>query len=297
MKKVSILVASALALMVAISSCSRSSVKMKSQLDSLNYAFGVLNGPQVKAYSLNGDTSSKAVDAFIKGFEKGIGSDDKFIAQYATGLNVGASLKKQAKQGLMGDSTLKMDLDLIKAGLIAGMKAQGMKIRPEVAEMFFRTTMQKLQAEKMKKNYGKNVEEGKKFLEANKKKAGVTTTADGLQYEVIKAGNGPKPTATDQVKVNYKGTLINGTVFDSNEGKAPVTFGVGQVIKGWTEALLLMPVGSKWKIYVPQELAYAEREMGAIKPFSTLIFEVELLSIEKAPAQQPGAAPAGPQAH
>lgn len=292
MKKVSILVAAGLALMVVISSCSRSSVKMKSQLDSLNYAFGVLNGPQVKAYSLNGDTSSKSVDAFIKGFEKGIGSDDKFIAQYATGLNIGASLRKQSKQGLMGDSTLKMDLDLIKAGLIAGMKAKGMKIRPEEAELFFRTTMQKLQAEKMKKSYGKNVEEGKKFLEANKKKAGVTTTADGLQYEVIKAGNGPKPTAADQVKVNYKGTLINGTVFDTNEGKEPVTFGVGQVIKGWTEALMLMPVGSKWKIYVPQELAYGEREMGAIKPFSTLVFEVELLSIEKAPAQQPGAAPA-----
>ncbi|MDP4201937.1 MAG: FKBP-type peptidyl-prolyl cis-trans isomerase [Bacteroidota bacterium] len=293
MKKLSVLVVAGLALMVGFSSCSQSSVKMKTQLDSLNYAFGVLNGPQVKAYSLGGDTTAKAVDAFIKGFEKGIGSDDKYIAQYATGLNIGASLKKQSKGGLMGDSTLKMNVELIKAGLIAGMKNKGMKIRPEVAEMFFRTTMQKLQAEKSKKLYGKNIEEGKKFLEANKKKPGVVTTPDGLQYEVIKAGNGPKPTPNDQVKVNYKGTLINGTVFDTNEGKAPVTFGVGQVIKGWSEALTMMPVGSKWKIYVPAELGYMEREMGAIKPFSTLVFEVELLSIEKAPAQPQG--PQGPQ--
>lgn len=295
MKKLSVLLVAGLALMVVFSSCNRSSVKMKTQIDSLNYAFGVLNGPQVKMYSLGGDTTAKAVDAFIKGFEKGAGSDDKYIAQYATGLNIGASLKKQAKAGLMGDSTMKMDIELIKAGLIAGMKSKGLKMRPEMAEIFFRSTMQKLQAEKSKKTYGKNIEEGKKFLDENKKKPGVTTTADGLQYEVIKAGTGAKPAATEQVKVNYKGTLINGTVFDSNEGKDPVTFGVSQVIKGWSEALQLMPVGSKWKIYVPQELAYGEREMGAIKPFSTLIFEVELLSIEKAPAQ-PAGAPAGPAA-
>jgi FKBP-type peptidyl-prolyl cis-trans isomerase FklB len=295
MKKLSVLVVAGLALMVGFSSCSQSSVKMKTQLDSLNYAFGVLNGPQVKAYSLGGDTTAKAVDAFIKGFEKGIGSDDKYIAQYATGLNIGSSLKKQSKAGLMGDSTLKMNVELIKAGLIAGMKNKGMKIRPEVAEVFFRTTMQKMQAEKSQKLYGKNIEEGKKFLEANKKKPGVVTTPDGLQYEVIKAGNGPKPTANDQVKVNYKGTLINGTVFDTNEGKTPVTFGVSQVIKGWSEALTMMPVGSKWKIYVPAELGYMEREMGAIKPFSTLVFEVELLSIEKAPAQPQGPQGGAPQ--
>jgi FKBP-type peptidyl-prolyl cis-trans isomerase FkpA len=292
MKKVSVLVVAGLAVMIGFSSCNRSSVKLKTQVDSLNYAFGVLNGPQVKAYSLGGDTTAKGVDAFIKGFEKGIGSDDKYIAQYATGLNIGAQLKKQAKAGLVGDSTLKMNLDLVKAGLIAGMKGKGQKIRPEVAEMYFRTVMQKLQDEKAQKKYGKNAEEGKKFLEANKKKPGVTTTAEGLQYEIVKAGNGPKPTANDQVKVNYKGTLIDGKVFDSNEGKAPVTFGVGQVIKGWSEALQLMPVGSKWKIYIPQELAYGAHETGSIPPFSTLVFEVELLSIEKAPAQP--AAPAGP---
>jgi len=153
--------------------------------------------------------------------------------------------------------------------------------------------MQKMQAEKMKKQYGANLEAGKKFLEDNKKNPNVKTTASGLQYEIVKAGNGPIPTAGDQVKVNYKGTLINGTVFDTNEGKAPVTFGVTQVIKGWSEALMLMPVGSKWKLYIPQELAYQEQDRGAIKPFSTLVFEVELLSIEKAPAGQPAGMPAG----
>jgi FKBP-type peptidyl-prolyl cis-trans isomerase FkpA len=293
MKKLSVIVVTGLALMVGLSSCNnQGSVKLKSQLDSLNYSFGVFNGPQVKAYSLAGDTNAKAVDAFIKGFEKGIGTDDKYIAQYATGLNIGASLKKQAKTGLMGDSTLTMNLQLIKAGLIAGMKSKGAKIKPEAAELFFRTTMDKLKAKKMESQFGKNKEEGAKFLEENKKKPGVKTTASGLQYEVIKAGTGALPTAADQVKVNYKGTLVNGTVFDTNEGKAPVQFGVTQVIKGWSEALQLMPVGSKWKIYVPQELGYQGQEQNAIKPFSTLIFEVELLSIEKAPAQ-PAGAPAG----
>ena len=141
MKKVSVLVVSGLALMIGFSSCSQSSVKMKTQLDSLNYAFGVLNGPQVKAYSLGGDTTSKAVDAFIKGFEKGIGSDDKYIGQYATGLNIGASLRKQSKAGLMGDSTLKMNVELIKAGLIAGMKNKNMVMMmspaPSIASMAF----------------------------------------------------------------------------------------------------------------------------------------------------------------
>jgi len=282
-----------LALILIMSSCqNQKTVTLKTQLDSLNYAFGVLNGPQVKAYSLQGDTSSKAVNAFIKGFEKGMGSDDKNLAQYATGLNIGAALKKQAKTGLLGDSTLAMNLDLIKAGLFAAMKAKGVQMRPEVAEAFFRSTMQKLQSAKMKKQYGGNLTAGQKFLADNKTKPGVVTLPDGLQYQIVKAGKGPMPKANDRVQVNYKGTLINGTVFDTNEGKAPVTFQVDQVIKGWTEALELMPVGSKWTLYIPQDLAYQDQDRGAIKPFSTLIFDIELVGIEKPTAPAGTSAPA-----
>jgi len=128
----------------------------------------------------------------------------------------------------------------------------------------------------------KNLEEGKKYLAENGKKSGVKTTASGLQYEVIKEGKGPKPAATDTVKVNYKGTTTEGKVFDTNEGKAPVQFPVNRVIPGWTEALQLMSVGSKYKLYVPASLGYGEQSPSAdIKPNSVLIFEVELLEIKK----------------
>jgi FKBP-type peptidyl-prolyl cis-trans isomerase FklB len=292
MKKISIFLSVGLALMFSLSSCqNQKTVSLKTQLDSLNYAFGVLNGPQVKAYSLQGDTSTKAVEAFIKGFEKGMGSDDKHLAQYATGLNIGAALKKQAKAGLLGDSSLTMNLELIKAGLFAAMKEKGIQMKPEVAEAFFRATMQKYQRAKMKKQYGANLEAGQKFLAENKTKPGVKTLPDGLQYQVLKEGKGPMPKGTDNVQVNYKGSLIDGTVFDSNEGKAPVTFQVDQVIKGWTEALEMMPVGSKWRIFVPADLAYQDQDRGAIKPFSTLIFDIELVGIAKPTT----AAPAGQQ--
>jgi FKBP-type peptidyl-prolyl cis-trans isomerase len=139
----------------------------------------------------------------------------------------------------------------------------------------------------------KNKEAGQKFLADNGKRTGVVTTASGLQYEILKEGNGPKPAAENTVKVNYHGTTVEGIIFDSSVDRGePVTFGLGQVIKGWTEALQLMPVGSKWKIFIPSELGYGEQAAGPkIKPNSVLIFELELLSIEPTPAA--GAAPAG----
>jgi len=143
--------------------------------------------------------------------------------------------------------------------------------------------IQKFFDAKEAENHKEAVEEGKTFLAENAKKAGVKTTASGLQYKVITAGTGATPTAADKVKVHYSGTLINGTKFDSSYDRGePAEFGVTQVIKGWTEALQLMPVGSKWELYIPYDLAYGSRGAGGdIKPFSTLIFEVELLDIVK----------------
>jgi FKBP-type peptidyl-prolyl cis-trans isomerase len=135
----------------------------------------------------------------------------------------------------------------------------------------------------MQEAAAKNKTEGEAFLAANKAKDGVVTLPSGLQYKILTAGTGPKPTASDSVVCNYRGTLINGTEFDSSYKRGqPATFGVGQVIKGWTEALQLMPVGSKWQVVIPSSLAYGDRGAGAeIGPNATLIFEVELLSIQE----------------
>ena len=144
--------------------------------------------------------------------------------------------------------------------------------------------MKQLQDINNEKLYGSNREDGEKFLAENKTKEGVQTTASGLQYRVIKEGKGAIPTKDDKVKVLYTGKTIDGTVFDSTDNRngEPATFGVGQVISGWTEALTMMPVGSKWEIFIPQELAYGASGAGSsIKPYSALIFEVELLGIEK----------------
>ncbi len=130
--------------------------------------------------------------------------------------------------------------------------------------------------------FGDVLEKEKKFLAENAKKEGVVTLKSGLQYKIIKEGAGNIPTQNDKVKTHYKGTLLDGTVFDSSyERGEPIVFGVTQVIKGWTEALMLMKEGSIWELYIPSELAYGSRETGPIKPFSTLIFTIELISIEK----------------
>jgi FKBP-type peptidyl-prolyl cis-trans isomerase FklB len=135
---------------------------------------------------------------------------------------------------------------------------------------------------KMEKKYGANRIAGEEFLKANAKKDSIKVTPSGLQYKVLTAGTGDIPTKENKVKVNYEGHLIDGTEFDSSyKRNKPVTFPVGGVIAGWTEALCMMPVGSKWMLYVPQELAYKDREQAKIPPFSCLIFTVELLDIEK----------------
>lgn len=150
----------------------------------------------------------------------------------------------------------------------------------EILTKFQQDMQNKAQAEKNKEGVA-NKAAGQKFLEENKKRAGVITLPSGLQYEIVKEGTGAKPGPTDQVKTHYHGTLIDGKVFDSSVDRGePITFGVNQVIKGWTEALQLMPVGSKWKLFIPADLAYGENGPPSIGPSQTLIFDVELLGIE-----------------
>ncbi|HOH55953.1 MAG TPA: FKBP-type peptidyl-prolyl cis-trans isomerase [Paludibacteraceae bacterium] len=257
---------------------------LKSQIDSLNYAFGVANGDGIKNYYLQGDSTGEALNSLLKGINDGLKSkvDKENMELASIGTQIGSSLKEQSKSGLMGDSSLTVNIDLVKQGLINGMKGSNIKMTPQEASGYLQSTMQSLQEKKMEKQYGANKEAGENFLRENAKKPGVITTPSGLQYEIIKKGNGPMPTDSSKVKVHYHGTLIDGTVFDSSvERNEPAEFYVNQVIKGWTEALKLMPVGSKFKIYVPYQLAYGSANQGKIKPFSMLIFEVELLSIEK----------------
>jgi FKBP-type peptidyl-prolyl cis-trans isomerase FklB len=198
---------------------------------------------------------------------------------YAFGMYIGGGnaqmLKKQA---------VEFDPSLVAQGVKDSMS--GSKTRLTEDEMKAVLTevqneVRKEQQEKMQEASAKNKTEGEAFLAANKSKEGVVTLPDGLQYKILTAGTGPKPTASDSVACNYRGTLINGTEFDSSYKRGqPMTFGVDKVIKGWTEALQLMPVGSKWQLVIPSSLAYGERGAGAdIGPDSTLIFEVELLSI------------------
>ncbi len=192
------------------------------------------------------------------------------------GTQVGGSLKKQS---------VEVDWNLTAEGLKDAMSGGKTRMTQEEAKAVLdevQAEVRKEQQEKLQQAAATNKAEGEKFLAANKTKEGVVTLPSGLQYKILKAGDGPKPTASDQVVCNYRGTLINGTEFDSSYKRGqPATFGVGQVIKGWTEALQLMPVGSKWQLFIPSNLAYGERgePRGGIEPNATLIFEVELLSI------------------
>jgi FKBP-type peptidyl-prolyl cis-trans isomerase len=180
----------------------------------------------------------------------------------------------------MSDS-IDIDPVLFAKGMIDSENKKN-KLDEQSAQGYVMTYMQKRQAEQMKKIYGKNIDAGEKFLAENKKREGVMETPSGLQYEVITMGTGPKPGPEDVVRIHYTGTLIDSTKFDSSVDRGtPAEFGVNQVIKGWQEGIQLMPVGSKFKFYIPYELAYGENGTGPIPPYSTLIFEVELLDIVK----------------
>lgn len=216
-------------------------------------------------------------------------ADEKDKASYSIGMQIGQSLKRQG---------MDINLDQLSAGLKAVLAGEKTALTEEEARQAYTSYAQQMQTKRMEK--GKK--EGDAFLAENKKKEGVQTTPSGLQYKVITKGTGPKPTTNDTVKTHYRGTLIDGTEFDSSYKKGePITFPVTGVIKGWTEALLMMPVGSKWQLFIPSDLAYGPGGRPGIPPNSTLLFDIELLGIEPkteaagAPGQPGAAQPVAPK--
>lgn len=280
----------AIAAAAAMVSCTAQAPKanLKTDLDSLAYSVGLSQTQGLKDYlvgRLNVDTMHMA--DFIKGLTEGANATDKKAQAYLVGLQIGQQVGTQMFEGLKyeifgDDSTKTISKENFLAGFIAGATEKGSLMKMEEAQAYAQKAMETIKARAMEEKYADNKAAGLKFLEENKGKEGVQTTASGLQYKVLTEGKGELPTDSSTVKVHYKGTLIDGTEFDSSfKRNEPATFRANQVIKGWTEALTMMPVGSKWELYIPQELAYGSRETGLIKPFSTLVFEVELLSIEK----------------
>ena len=209
--------------------------------------------------------------------------DQKDKVSYSVGLQIGFNLSRQ-----------KVDInpDILAVGIKDALAGKPQLNPDQIKEVM--TNFEKDMEQKQKEAGEKNKTEGAKFLEENKKKEGVKTAASGLQYKVLKEGNGAQPKATDTVTVNYRGTLINGTEFDSSYKRGqPATFPVNGVIKGWTEALQLMKVGSKYQLFIPSNLAYGERAVSPdLGANSTLIFEVELLDAKPAPTPGPPAAAA-----
>ncbi len=189
---------------------------------------------------------------------------------YTIGVMVGKSLQEEGY--------VNMPMDIFYAALMSAYKNETLLISPAACQDY----VQQSSSQMKMKQFEANKIAGEQFLATNKTKSGVTTLADGMQYEILKAGDGAKPKLTDEVLVHYHGTLIDGSIFDSSVDRGqPISFPLNGVIQGWTEILQLMPVGSKWKVYIPYQLAYGDRAAGPmIKPYSTLIFEIELLSIK-----------------
>ena len=270
-------------------SCGNSTPKadLKDEVDTLSYAMGMAQTQGFKEYlsdRLQIDTAY--MDDFIKGLNDGANAgDDKKKAAYYAGIQIGQQISNQMVKGINhevfgDDSTKTISLKNFMAGFVSGTTGKKGLMTVEQAAQVAQAKMMAIKAKNMEKEYGPNKVAGEKFLAANKKKPGVVTLPSGVQYKVIKEGNGPMPKDTSMVKVQYEGKTIDGKVFDSSYKRGePVSLRANQVIKGWTEALVHMPVGSVWEVYIPQNLAYGEREQGQIKPFSVLIFKIELVSL------------------
>ena len=273
------------------SACGNSSAPkadLKTDLDSMSYAIGYLQSQYVRQAIEQGQVvDTTYMDEFVKGINEGANAgDDKKRAAYIMGLQVGQQISSQLVKGVNrevfgDDSTKTISLKNLLAGFISGATGKKGLMTQENANQIAQSKMEAIKAKTMQKQYGPNKVAGEKFLAANKKKAGVVTLPSGLQYKVIKEGKGAIPTDTTTVKVQYEGRTIDGKVFESSykNGQGPMTMQPRQMIPGWTEALTHMPEGSVWEVYIPQNLAYKDRQAGQIKPYSALIFKIELVKV------------------
>ena len=269
--------------------CGNSTPKasLKSDVDTLSYAIGMAQTQGLKEYLVGGlgvDTAYMA--EFIKGLNEGANAgDNKKKAAYYAGIQIGQQISNRMVKGINheifgDDSTKTISLKNFMAGFVSGTTGKGGLMTIDSAQTVAQTMMQTIKAKEMEKTYGPNKEASAKFMAENAKKEGVKTLPSGVQYKVIKEGNGPIPADTSLVKVQYEGKTIDGKVFDSSYKRGePVNLRCNQTIKGWTDAMVHMPAGSVWEVYIPQDLAYGEREQGDIKPFSALIFKIELLEV------------------
>lgn len=290
MKKVSILAAFAVVAAGFITSCDSTTSKpnLKDDVDTLSYALGMAQTQGLKEYLASMEVDTANMDMFIKGLKDGANAgDDKKKAAYFAGAQIGQQISNRMMKGinreLFGDdSTKTISLQNFMNGFITGAKGKPGLMTQEQAQMEVQSKIEQIRTKNLETRYADNKKAGEKFLAENKKKDGVKTLPSGVQYKVIKEGTGAMVKDTTLCILNYEGKLIDGTIFDSSyKNGAPVNMRANQVIKGFTEALVRMPIGSVWEVYIPQDLAYGSRETGQIKPFSTLIFKIELLGTGK----------------
>jgi FKBP-type peptidyl-prolyl cis-trans isomerase FklB len=274
---------------VMMYSCGNGTPKanLKTDVDTVSYALGVDQSQGLKEYLVgNMGIDTTYIDEFIKGLNEGANAgDNKKKAAYYAGIQIGQQISNQMVKGinreLFGDdSTKTISLKNFMAGFISGTTGKKALMTVDSAQMVAQRLIQSIKAKELEKTFGENKAAGEKFLAENAKKEGVKVLPSGVQYKVLKEGTGAIPADTSLVKVNYEGRLINDSIFDSSYQRGePTTFRANQVIKGWTEALCHMPAGSVWEVYIPQDLAYGEREQNIIKPFSALVFKIELLEV------------------
>ncbi len=286
MKKTNIFIMLFAAALLMFPSCNQykaKSVVLDSELDTLNYTFGYVNGKVLREYHISQDTTGKGLKSLMEGIKDGMKDqnateDTKLGQSKELGEMIGGQLK--ANPDFFSDDYLVMNFKLFRQGLINGLADYEKMMTSDFAREYFNESMETYNTKKLEGEHKDNKGAGEQFLTENAKREEVIITESGLQYEIIKKGRGKNPSETDQVRVHYHGTLIDGTVFDSSvERGEPTEFGLNQVIRGWTEGVQLMQVGAKYKFYIPYDLAYGASDQGVIKPFSTLIFEVELLDI------------------
>ena len=272
----------------------KTTVSVTTAADTLSYAAGMAMSRGVDQYLKQSFGIDKEnYGDVVRGFREAVGKrGDKAFAAYCAGMELLRMMEKNMLPGLkkeLGEGANTINENLLFEGFTASLLGDTTVCTQQSAEKLFNGTR-----EEAKRKAGEAVRlEGEQFLAQNKQKEGVVTLPDGLQYKVLKEGNGPRPEATDEVEVIYEGRTIDGNVFDAtykHQGKESDKFRVNGLIKGWTEALKLMPVGSKWEIYITYSAGYGAQQVSQdLKPFSTLIFTVELLGIEKKP--EPQAAP------